>query len=332
MKRVVIIAVMLISMILYGCQNTEQEEQEGGTTISDGQNERTSAAASNDDQEESASEAAVPATTEAFTDIVQGGPYGEISLSLPDGWKFETCRIDSGDLQNGLYGIRFYPEDVAEGYVELVYTDSFGVCGTGLETEETIIAGMPASIGTYDNHEYWDFITFQEDCEGIVALTYSAAGWWGEYSDRILDILDTLSFDRNVKEGGACVYSAESELNEVGLQFSLKNISGTGATLVFHLYDAGAPDGELICGDDFLIEIQKDGSWEAAPIKLEGDYGFNDIAYMITDKGAVEIELNWEWLYGELAPGEYRIGKSILDSRGSGDFDKYMVYAGFVLN
>jgi len=37
-------------------------------------------------------------------------------------------------------------------------------------------------------------------------------------------------------------------------------------------------------------------------------------------------------MYGELAPGEYRIGKSVLDLRGSGDFDKYMVYAHFILN
>lgn len=331
MKRVVIIAVMLISMSLYGCRNAEHGAQEIETTVSEGQNASLSEAAS-DDQEESSSEAAMPETAAKFTNAVQGGPYGEISLSVPDGWKFDTCRIDSGDLQSGLYGIRFYPEDAAEGGVMLVYEDFFGVCGTGLETEETVIAGMPARIGTYDNHEYWDFITFQEDYEGIVALTYSAAGWWEEYGDRILDILDTLSFDRNVREGGACIYSAESELDEVGLQFSLKNISGTGATLVFYLYDAGAPDGELSCGDDFLIEMQKDGSWEAAPIKLEGGYGFNDIAYMITDKEAAEIELNWEWLYGELAPGEYRIGKSILDSRGSGDYDKYMVYARFVLN
>ena len=199
MKTVAIVTVILISMILYGCQNEMPKDPVSEMTTFDDQSESMSENVVSDDLE-NASETEIPEISDAVTEATQGGPYGEISLSLPEGWKFDLCPTDSGDLHSGMYGIRFYPEGVENGGVELVYTDSFGVCGTGLETKETVIAGMPASIGTYDGHGYWDFITFQEDYEGIVVLTYLADDWWDGYGDQVLDILNTLSFDQSVKE------------------------------------------------------------------------------------------------------------------------------------
>lgn len=276
--------------------------------------------------------AATSAETSADTTVSQGGPYGKISLSIPDGWRYETCPMDSGETDYGLYGIRFYPEDVADGYISLNYTDSFGVCGTGLATEKATIAGEPANIGTYDNNIYWDFISFQDDYDGIVALTYSVDDWWETYSEQVMDILDTLSFDSATREGGAYVNNNEYDLDQIGLSFTLKNISPAGATLVFCNYDADAPTGELEYGDDFLLEIQKDSVWEEVPVTLEGNYGFHAIAYVIPAEGCSDQELNWEWLYGTLAPGTYRIRKSIHDFRGSGDYDEYTAYAQFILN
>lgn len=183
---------------------------------------------------------------ETVAEAVQGGPYGEIAIPIPDGWNYELCPIDSDKLIYGMYGIRFKPEGVADGHVAIAYIDSFGVCGTGLKEEEEMVAGIPAYIGTYDNHEYWDYIAFKEEYKGIVALTYSVDSWWSDYSDQVMDILDMLSFDQSVREGGAYVYSSESEIREIGLYFSLKNISPSGTTLVLQQYDAGISKGELI--------------------------------------------------------------------------------------
>ncbi len=280
------------------------------------------------------STAEVPDSSNGSTstiEAVQGGPYGRISVSLPDGWSYEACPIDSDALINGMYGIHLYPEDKSDGYIELAYVEFFGVCGTGLETENATIAGSPANIGTYDNHEYWDFISFQDENEGIVALTYCVDNWWSDYGNQTLAILDTLSFDQSIKEGGAYVYGAESEVGEIGLSFSLKNISSTGATLVFNCYDEAAPTGSLQFGDDFIIEIQKNGKWEEAPIPIEGNYAFHDVAYVLKGDKA-EMDMEWKWIYGELEPGEYRIKKSVDDFRASGDYDEYTVYAQFVLN
>lgn len=261
----------------------------------------------------------------------QDGPYGKISLSIPGGWRYETCPMDSEKLTNGLYGIRFYPEDATEGYIDLFYIDSFGVCGTGLVEETATIAGNPARIGTYDNHACWDFISFQGDCSGIVALTNSTENWWESYDEQVMDILGTLSFDTSIKEGSAYIYSPQSEADEIGLLFELKKITPTGATLVFHQYDEKAPTGELEYGDAFVLEVLKNDQWEEVPATLS-EYAFNAIAYTIPSRDSSERELDWEWLYGALEPGNYRIKKEIMDFRTGGDFDKYTVYAQFILN
>lgn len=273
-----------------------------------------------------------PTASAADTLVSQGGPYGELSLSIPDGWRYETCPIDSEQTDYGLYGIRFYPEDTTDGYIAVNYIDRFGVCGTGLEEEKSSIAGHPVNIGTYDNNVYWNFIVFQDDYDGVVALTYSVDHWWETYSDQVMDILNTLSFDSTTKEGGAYIDNSAYDLDQIGLSFTLKKISPSGATLVFCNYDTNAPTGELEYDDDFLIEIQKDDIWEEVPVQLTGNYGFNDIAYVIPTEGISEQELNWEWLHGTLAPGTYRIRKSILDFRGTGDYDKHTAYAQFILN
>lgn len=340
MRKFAAVLALSIGLILCGCGNGAGAEQhetgngnETGTGLSGIQNEIAADAGLPELQNENAPIVRGLGTQDentAVTDVTQGGPYGEISISIPDGWNYERYPMDSDKLMSGMYGICFYPEGVTEGYVSLVYFDFWGVCGTGLAEEEITVAGNAAYIGTYDYHEYWDFIAFQGGYEGVVALTYSVGAWWGEYSDQVMDIIGTLSFDQSVREGGAYIDSNESEINEIGLSFSLKNISSTGATLVFRQYDADAPKGELIFGDDYIIEALRDGKWESVPVVIE-NAAFNAIAYVIVPDDSVEQEISWEWLYGELVPGEYRIGKSILESNESGGHQKYMIYAQFIL-
>ena len=43
------------------------------------------------------------------------------------------------------------------------------------------------------------------------------------------------------------------------------------------------------------------------------------------------MSVNWEWLYGELEPGTYKIIKSVSDFRGPGDSDDKTYFAEFVI-
>lgn len=331
-----VILSLILGLSLCGCQNTSEPISSAETISPVETSEPETQDRSGNETSQSGTEVIDP-EEDTFAGmpskiLSQGGPYGRISLSLPESWGYETCPVDSGKLSYGMYGIQFFPGNVDEGYIELAYVDSFGVCGTGLETEKADLAGNPVSVGTYDGHEYWDFISFQEDYEGIVAFTYSVDDWWEEYSDQVMDVLDTLSFQPSEREGGAFVYHEESEDSSIGLSFSLKNISAVGATLVFDQYDADAPTGSLEFGEDFAIETSNNGKWEEVSVVVEGNYGFHDVAYMITAGERQETELDWEWLYGELSPGEYRIKKVIHDFRGTGDFDEHIVYASFLIN
>lgn len=330
MRKYALVLIAIIGVTLCGCGKADDSGMTDESVSEIGNSELQENTTLDDDTP--APQDQDPSEAPAYTDIEQGGPYGKISISLSSGWDYELCPIDSDNMIYGMYGIHFYPEDAADGYISLAYVDNFGVCGTGLEEEAVTIAGNPANIGTYDNNTYWDFIAFGGEYGGIVALTYSVDDWWSEYGSQVLDILETLSFEQDDKEGGAYVYSKESEADKIGLYLSLKNISRTGATLVFHQYDAKAPTGELQYGAEFSLELLKDGKWEEAPITIEGEYGFNAAAYKIPAGERTEAELPWEWLYGELEAGEYRIKKSVMDFRGSGDYDKYTVYAQFILN
>lgn len=337
MKKSIVILLASMGLMLCGCGSpieVEELNNENSAAISASeiQAESGSGADTFETQTESVETAASENADAGITDVTQSGPYGAISISLPAGWSYEAYPIDSDELLSGMYGIHFFPEEVTNGYISLVYMDSFGVCGTGLTEETATVAGNSACIGTYDNHDYWDFIFFDGEYEGIVAMTYFVDEWWNDYSAQVLEILNTLSFDPDLKEGGAYVYNAESEISEIGLHFSLKNVSSTGATLVFNQYDADAPTGELEYGEDFVIEQQRNGKWESVPVTVKGDYGFNAIAYMITAGDTTKKELDWEWLYGALAPGEYRIQKTVNDFRSSGDYSQYTAYARFILN
>ncbi len=56
---------------------------------------------------------------------------------------------------------------------------------------------------------------------------------------------------------------------------------------------------------------------------------FNSEAYMIQKDSPYEKVINFEWLYGKLEPGRYRIVKTVTDFRGTGDYTNYAYTAEF---
>jgi hypothetical protein len=52
---------------------------------------------------------------------------------------------------------------------------------------------------------------------------------------------------------------------------------------------------------------------------------------MIQKDEEIKMQANWEWLYGTLEPGTYRIFKEVMDFRGPGDFDEREYSAEFTV-
>ena len=114
-----------------------------------------------------------------------------------------------------------------------------------------------------------------------------------------------------------------------GLELNATNVSSVGLTLLFN-QSGGDPKGDLQTGSYYWLEKHVENEWVPVEILSSAqDVGWTDEAYIINMNDITEWEVNWEWLYGELPIGRYRIGKEIMDFRGTGVFNTLKYYADF---
>ncbi len=117
-----------------------------------------------------------------------------------------------------------------------------------------------------------------------------------------------------------------------GMILTIENLTPSGATIKC-TQSGGNPTGELQTGSWYILETwTREYGWKQMPYVIDGEIGWNDIAWIISMEDTTELEVNWEWLYGKLPTGKYRIGKEITDFRSSGDFDTAIYYAEFEIN
>lgn len=111
--------------------------------------------------------------------------------------------------------------------------------------------------------------------------------------------------------------------DEWGLTLSAENVTPSGMTIVFNQMN-GKQTGELDTGDWYALYKEEGGEWKELPFIVDDDVnvGWNSVAYMLPKGGERKMEVNWEWLYGKLEPGKYRINKEVMDFRETGDFDE----------
>lgn len=116
-----------------------------------------------------------------------------------------------------------------------------------------------------------------------------------------------------------------------GITLSVENATPTGLTLVIS-QSGGEPTGELQFGSPYWLEVRENGDWQAVPeTPSDVERGWDAMAYLVPTEGSTEDEINWEWIYGELPPGTYRICKELMDFREAGDWDTEVYWAVFSL-
>ena len=123
------------------------------------------------------------------------------------------------------------------------------------------------------------------------------------------------------------VVDMNAEFPDWGLTLSVKDVTPTGLTLVC-TKNGGNPTGKIMCGTDYKLLISEDGEWKNVPTVLK-EYVWDDLGYLISEGKDMEIELSWEWLYGKLPGGTYRLAKEFMDHREPGDYDKAMYWVEF---
>lgn len=118
----------------------------------------------------------------------------------------------------------------------------------------------------------------------------------------VLLALTTQSYFEEIEE---TVY-ATTEVENVSTTIS--DISLTGATITIK----DTNENKYTYEEWYVIEKEIDGKMYSIPTKVK-DYGFNSIGYTVDENNEVKFVIDWEWLYGELPQGSYRIIKKSHD-------------------
>lgn len=120
--------------------------------------------------------------------------------------------------------------------------------------------------------------------------------------------------------GTSGTVSSSAQEDPWGLTLSVKDVTPTGLTLVI-TQQGGSLTGELQYGSDYILEVQQDSAWQSVPDILDGNFAWDGMAYLVTMDGQTEEALEWDWLFGPLPPGHYRLSKEFMDFRDTGDYD-----------
>ena len=98
-----------------------------------------------------------------------------------------------------------------------------------------------------------------------------------------------------------------SKLENVDI--SISDISSTGATVTIK----DRNENTYVYGEWYKIEREINGKWCEVRTVID-NYGFNDLGYLIDENSEnkeIKFDIDWEWLYGKLPSGNYRLLKQV---------------------
>ncbi len=119
---------------------------------------------------------------------------------------------------------------------------------------------------------------------------------------------------------------AYNENNLDGVTMSVDKNSARSARLTI----TNTTDREIIFGDDYELEKQnpKTKEWESVDYIID-NAAFNSIAYNAPKNKPTEWKVNWKVFHGTQKPGTYRIVKTLLDFKGTGNYTEYTLMSEF---
>ena len=96
----------------------------------------------------------------------------------------------------------------------------------------------------------------------------------------------------------------QTQVENVTIQIS--DITPTGATVTI----TDANEEPYLYGEWYKIQRMTNDGWQDLPTVID-NYGFHLMGYLPDKNGEVKFAIHWEWLYGTLPPGTYRIFKEV---------------------
>lgn len=106
-----------------------------------------------------------------------------------------------------------------------------------------------------------------------------------------------------------------NQVDGVSIEIREGTLTNTGATIII----TDTTNKDYSYGEPYRIDKKENGKWREAPRVIE-DAFFNEPAYLPDENNEIVREVNWKWIYGELAPGTYRFVTAVSDKEISVNF------------
>lgn len=104
---------------------------------------------------------------------------------------------------------------------------------------------------------------------------------------------------------------------------------GTASTAGLTIEFENKSNRQCLYGESYCLEKSINGGWYQVPMVIDGNYAFNDIGYELASGNKSGKAVNWDWLYGHLETGKYRIVKDIIAIKDPGKNDCFYLAAEF---
>jgi hypothetical protein len=122
-------------------------------------------------------------------------------------------------------------------------------------------------------------------------------------------------------------YDVVNDLEGVTLEIRENTLSDKGLTLVIK----NVTPREYIFSPSYCVEQEINGQWHRVPYvtKIVGWRSSDNL--IVVGNSVNELEINWEWLYGNLSSGNYRIIKSCVYLSSPGEWVGHQLSAEFTI-
>lgn len=131
-------------------------------------------------------------------------------------------------------------------------------------------------------------------------------------------------------------FEMDYEVLDWGVEMNINNITATGLNLIFTQKDfiptIDNDNWEYSMTSEFVLEKLEYKSWHPVKTKYNKDNIPWSSGIQIIDMNNSEgYYIDWEWLYGELKPGTYRIVKELKVLKGTHDYQFRKVSQKFII-
>ena len=107
----------------------------------------------------------------------------------------------------------------------------------------------------------------------------------------------------------------------------IERYSRTDAVVVLHTDEQA--DWLILYGNDYTLEVFTESGWQLLTPSQEAVYWIKD-AFVAS--AVPRDDIDWQWLYGALDNGTYRLGKPVTLCKGEDKLASSVIYAEFTLD